>query len=56
MTSAGRITREARSVQNADLPFFRALEVDETDLNRWTGLLLPTNAPYNTSKFNQKVS
>jgi len=49
--SSKRLKKELMDIKNANMKTFRNVEVDESNLLHWTGLLVPEKEPYNKGAF-----
>jgi len=51
MAASRRLQKELGDIKKAGIKSFRDIQVDETNLLVWQGLLVPENAPYNKGAF-----
>jgi ubiquitin-conjugating enzyme E2 L3 len=51
MSSSRRLQKELAEIKAADLPYFTNIQVDESNILVWRGLLVPNSPPYNKGAF-----
>lgn len=51
MASTRRLKKELEDIKRCGLKYFCNIEVDESNLLNWKGLILPCQAPYNKGAF-----
>ena len=51
MAATRRLQKELGEIRNSSSKSFRDVQVDESNLLVWQGLLVPEKAPYNKVKF-----
>ncbi|XP_011181565.1 ubiquitin-conjugating enzyme E2-18 kDa [Zeugodacus cucurbitae] len=56
MTAPRRLRKELTDLQACGLKSFREINADEENLLRWTGLIVPDNAPYNKGAFRIEIN
>jgi len=47
MAAIRRLQKELGDIRKSNLKSFRDIQVDESNLHNWQGLLVPENSPYN---------
>ena len=55
MASINRLVRELKEINDAGLTAIRNVVPDDSNMMRWTGLLLPQSAPYNLGAFKVEI-
>lgn len=56
MSATRRLTKELQELRDADMHCFKNIEVDETNILVWQGLILPDNEPYNKGAFRVELT
>lgn len=56
MTAPRRLRKELTDLQQCQLKSFREISTDDDNLLRWTGLIVPENAPYNKGAFRIEIN
>ena len=51
MAATRRLTKELADIRKSGITVFQEIEVNETNILVWTGLLVPDNAPYNKAAY-----
>ncbi|KAK7087402.1 ubiquitin-conjugating enzyme E2 L3-like [Littorina saxatilis] len=55
MAATKRLARELDDLRKSALKVFRDINVDESNILNWHGLLVPENAPYNKGAFRIEI-
>merc|ERR1712098_160475 len=55
MAPLNRLTKELKEINDAGLTAIKNLVADESNMMRWTGLLVPNTAPYNKGAFRVEI-
>jgi len=55
MAATRRLQKELQDLKSASLKTFREIQVDESNLLSWQGLVVPDNAPYNKGAFKIQI-
>ncbi|XP_030598263.1 ubiquitin-conjugating enzyme E2 L3a [Archocentrus centrarchus] len=55
MTSARRLTREIQDIRDSGIKNFRIIQVDESNILNWQGLIIPDCAPYDKGAFRIEI-
>jgi len=57
MAATRRLTKELGDIRaSADLKHFRDIQVDESNILLWNGLIVPDQAPYNKAAFKIEIN
>ncbi|XP_017287743.1 ubiquitin-conjugating enzyme E2 L3 [Kryptolebias marmoratus] len=56
MTSARRLGKELEDIRKSGMKHFRNIQVDESNVLMWQGLILPDLAPYDKGAFRIEIS
>ena len=56
MAALKRLTKELKEIQDAGLTSIRNVTPDESNMLRWTGLLVPDSPPYNKGAFQVELA
>uniref|UniRef100_A0A3P9BP17 E2 ubiquitin-conjugating enzyme n=1 Tax=Maylandia zebra TaxID=106582 RepID=A0A3P9BP17_9CICH len=55
MTSARRLTREIQDIRDSGIKNFRIIQVDESNILNWQGLIVPDCPPYDKGAFRIEI-
>ncbi|XP_076291812.1 ubiquitin-conjugating enzyme E2 L3-like [Lasioglossum baleicum] len=56
MAVAGRLQKELRDLRASPIKSFTNIQVDESNILTWQGLILPDNPPYNKGAFRIEIN
>ncbi|CAH1712218.1 ubiquitin-conjugating enzyme E2 L3 [Sipha flava] len=56
MAATRRLQKELADIRDSGLKSFRDIQVDETNILAWQGLILPENPPYNKGAFRIEIN
>ncbi|XP_037548500.1 ubiquitin-conjugating enzyme E2 L3 [Nematolebias whitei] len=55
MTSTRRLGKELEDIRKSETKYFRNIQVDESNLLNWQGLIVPDAAPYDKGAFRIEI-
>lgn len=55
MAASRRLAKELKEIRDANMKSFQNINVDESNILMWTGLIVPENAPYNKGAFKIRI-
>jgi len=55
MAATRRLGKELQDIRASNLKVFRDINVDETNILQWMGLIVPESAPYNKGAFRIRI-
>ncbi|XP_014674269.1 PREDICTED: ubiquitin-conjugating enzyme E2 L3-like [Priapulus caudatus] len=56
MAATRRLTKELQDIRKSGLKVFRDIQVDETNILTWNGLIVPDSAPYSKGAFRIEIN
>ncbi|KAK6640658.1 Ubiquitin-conjugating enzyme E2 L3 [Polyplax serrata] len=56
MAATRRLQKELGDIRSSGLKAFREIQVDETNMLTWQGLIVPDNPPYNKGAFRIEIN
>lgn len=56
MAASKRLQKELADLRSADVKWFRDIQVDETNILAWTGLIVPENPPFSKGAFRIEIN
>ncbi|XP_065054720.1 ubiquitin-conjugating enzyme E2 L3-like [Rhopilema esculentum] len=56
MAATRRLTKELNDIRNSGLKVFRQIQVDESNILYWQGLIVPDKVPYNKGAFKIEIN
>ncbi|KAM4635030.1 ubiquitin-conjugating enzyme E2 L3a [Polymixia lowei] len=56
MAATKRLCKELNEIRSSGIKYFRSIEVDESNILNWRGLIVPDNPPYDKGAFQIEIN